>query len=256
MTVNQYKDSLIWAAMPTLDCVRYIGEEMRFGGLTKQCLTNQVFFAKLLVDIEKSGLGTDGSLAKRLQSITRTNAELGMQAADEALGDFARINAHTVVNMWNYAYSSIQDTVSLILFRNAEMRARVFSQLKQKITPTEFDDFEWGSIAQKFLGKFLKSQPAQVAFPTAFAELDLKVDTLERGFSLIEEIRCIRNCIVHNSGRVNQYARNRVPDLPYKVGESVAMTATTTEKYLLHMCNLVSALSDAAIASKYSLPKI
>lgn len=251
MAIDRHKDSFIWVAKPSLDCVNYICEEMHFAGLTKQCVVSQVLFASLLVKLEKEGFATDQQLFEQLQQITRRTAELGLWAADEALGGHTNMNTHTVVNMWNYTYSSIQDTVSIILFHDLEARARVLRIVGRKSFPQEPDEFELGSLAQRFLGESLKSQPAQISFPISFAELELHVDATKRDFSLLEEIRCTRNCIVHNSGFVDDYARQRVPSLRYGANEAIRVNEEGAEKYLEHMSNFVSALSDAALASRY-----
>lgn len=251
MPIEKLEGNAIWVATPSLNCVLYIGDEMAFGGFTKQCIVNQMSFANLLVHLEKSRVDLDPELEKQLQLMTRMNAELGMKAADEAMGGYIKVNIHTVVNMWNYVYSSIQDTVSVILLRDLDARSKVLASLGQKAFPQEPEDFDLTSLAQRYLGRFLKAQYAQVAFPAAFAELDLRMDTTKWDFSLLEEIRCLRNCLVHNSGFVDDYARQRVPSLPYDVGTVIMLTAESTEKYVLHMSNFVSALSDAALASKY-----
>lgn len=251
MPIDKNADNAIWVAMPSLDCVRYIGEEMAFGGFTKQCIVNQVFFANLLVHLEKSRVRLDTELEKQLQNITRFNAELGMRAADDAMGGYIKVNVHTVVNMWNYVYSGIQDTVSVILLRDVDARSKILATVGQKPFAQEPEDFDLASLAQRYLGKFLKKQLAQVAFPAAFAELDLLIDTSKWDFSLLEEIRCVRNCIVHNSGFVDDYAQQRVQNLPYDLHTAIKITEEATADYLMHMSNFVSALSDAALASKY-----
>lgn len=251
MPIDRIAENVIWVAMPSLNCVLYIGDEMAFGGFTKQCIVNQVFFANLLVHLEKNRVGLNAEMEKQLQQITQMNAELGMKAADEAMGGHAKVNVHTVVNMWNYVYSSTQDTVSAILLRDLDACSRILASLGQRNFPQAPEDFDLASLAQRYLGKFLKTQVAQAAFPAAFAGLDLLINTSNRDFSLLEEIRCVRNCIVHNSGFVDDYARQRVPNLPYDTGAAIKITEEKTKNYLLHMSNFVSALSDAALASKY-----
>ena len=251
MPIDKHAENSIWVAMPSLNCVLYISEEMAFGGFTKQCIVNQVFFANLLVHLEKSRVGLDAELEKQLQQITRMNAELGMQAANEAMGGYTKVNVHTVVNMWNYIYSGIQDTASVILLHDLDARSKVLAILGQKVFPLEPEDFDLAFLAQRYLGKFLKTQFAQVAFPNAFAGLDLVIDTSKQDFSLLEEIRCVRNCIVHNSGFIDDYARQRVPGLLCDTGAAIKITEENTKNYLLHMSNFVSALSEAALASKY-----
>ena len=255
MPIDKLESNAIWAATPSLNCVLYIGEEMAFGGFTKQCIVNQVFFANLLVQLEKTRVGLDEKLESALKQITRMNAELGMQAADAAMGGHTKVNAHTVVNIWNYVYSSIQDTVNIILLRDKAARSRVLSVLGQKHFPKDPEDFELASLAQRYLGKFLKTHSAEAAFPAAFTKLDLYIDTSKWDFSLLEEIRCIRNCIVHNSGFVDEYARERVPSLSYEPDVPIEINEEKTEEYILHISNFVSALSDAALASKY-VPKV
>lgn len=251
MPIDKSTDDAIWVATPSLDCVRYIGEEMSFGGFTKQSIVNQVFFANLLVHLEKNRVRLEPELEQQLRQITRFNAELGMQAADEAMGGYIKVNVHTVVNMWNYVYSGIQDTVSVILLRDVDARTKVLTTLGQKTFAQDPEDFDLASLTQRYLGRFLKAQSAQFAFPAAFAELNLNMDAAKWEFSLLEEIRCLRNCLVHNSGFVDDYARQRVPNLPHDVGAAIHLSAESTETYVLHLSNFVSALSDAALASKY-----
>lgn len=235
-----------------MECVAYIADEMKFGGLIKASLSAQTFLAKFMVDLTKMH-SLPAPLLMDLNKKAQEIAHLGIWAADEALDGYPTVGSHIVVNMWNYIYGAVHDTIGIIILKDQKALAIVFDTLGKKLKAAPLDESDYGFIAQRYVNKFVKVEQADFAIPKAFKALGLEFPD-KRDFSLIEEVRCIRNCIVHNSGAIDEHARTRCPNLKSATTTKEFLTPSRVDSYSLHLSNFVSELSDATLDSVY-MPK-
>ncbi|MDX2219200.1 MAG: hypothetical protein SF172_09265 [Burkholderiales bacterium] len=243
----------IWFLQPTVDCVRYLGEELKFSGLVKRSLTNQTGM-HLLMKIVREWTAVPDDLKQGLAILEAHNEDFAPWAVEEVQSGYKTVHAHSVVNMWNALYSSVHETFSILLLRDTTSRsaAKHFLEKSWKAKSDEFQFADAKEVGQKLIGRLLRTDGAHVALAKGFELLGVPIEPGERKFLRLEEVRCVRNCIVHNGGRIDSYTAARVSSLPWATGDAITINDALASEYSEAICEFLSCIQDSLIQSRFS----
>jgi len=208
-----HSDALNWILGPVCDAVSYVAEEAKLAGLIHRglgVLENQDAFLVLAKDkfLEE---GMD-DMASKVAHLLRGAGALRRMSKEVRDADFAQVGAHSLVGTWCALEVAVEDTVVLVLVKEADGLSRIKNEgvktggleegpLSEEDARRMYSRFERKARAEKYVGE---------AYAYMLGVMGLDVSVSRHVPSKLHEINAVRNCILHRGGIIDDRAADSV----------------------------------------------
>ncbi|HCE67855.1 MAG TPA: hypothetical protein DER40_10145 [Geobacter sp.] len=199
-------------------------------------------------------------LAKEVQAVQvmdRLLAEaprLSQSAAELLKNDYAVINTHSLISMWSAVEVAIEDTVVLVLTKDATA-LKILADAGVKLNSFGHGPLVYEEARRVFprVERQLREKLCIGEFYVKLLELlgiNIKCDS--QAICKLEEINNVRNCLMHRGGIIDARAAQSVSALQPFVGKQILITQARYHEYFDAVSSFLIAMLNGAAASKYS----
>lgn len=250
---NPEKRSDAWPSnvlTPCFDLVHNLADQVRMSGMTKRAI---IIFENsgVMIQALKFYTGRDGypeakTIFEELLAGAPDNAAW---AGDQRAADFAILHSHSLVAMWSYLESAIEEVGVRVVVGDVDA-VRSIGMLGV-VAPKGMGQPPTEEHARKLLRKAedtLKdsSWAGRVVALWSAMGLDLAIDRAQQ--AMLDEVNELRNCLLHRAGVVDARAVEKAPGLAPALGKAFSVS----EMYHLRA---YGAFSRAAVAMTTSVTR-
>jgi hypothetical protein len=248
-------DAFNWVIAPVSRAILYVGEEMKISGTLVRSLVS-LEGQEILLKIAREKLLLAKEAQQAVQAIDRLLAEapgLSQAAAELLENDYAVINSHSLISMWSAVEVAIEDTVVLVLTKEATA-LKILTDAGVKAT-----SFGPGPIVYEDARRLFPRVERQLREKQSIGEFYVKLLNLiginikcdSHAISKLEEINNVRNCLMHCGGIIDTRAAQSVTALQPFVGKQIVITQARYHEYFDAVSSFLIAMLNGAIASRY-----
>lgn len=224
---------------------------MVLAGVLKTALITQSGF-HMFAQIADASLKAQGKNIDGMDLLIQKSEEMAPFAKEHMKTGFHIVHAHALINMWAATSTSIDETIAACLLHDDAAATAGYDLLGTKLTKRgPIGEEEAIFMASKISRAALKTKVAEQGYVELFGALDIHIRTDRRDFSGLEECRCVRNCLVHKNGVLDQYCATRVPSLAPLVGTDVVIDLSRGLRYCDAMNHFIVEFADAVAHSRY-----
>jgi len=231
---------------------------MRLGHALRFSLINQTGHAQLMrFAADKLGELGKRDVQAQLLRFASDNTELNELCAQTAIqlvaSKFDLLHQHLLVNMWGALSTGVSDAIALCLHHDSRARAFARSRGIKRID----DATSSISKARTFSGRLQKESLDGLPVHEAWSELldgvGMPLLKPTSDFSEIEEVRVVRNCVVHTDGIVDDYTTRQVPSLLPLLGLRVTIDEQDHFRQTNAITKFMMAFFEATLLSRHTL---
>jgi hypothetical protein len=222
-----------WVIEPADRCVRLIVEETKNAKLIQNALKAFIHVGPLLrAHYERTP-------TRDLRDILREHEAFAGWAQEIAATDFHSVNAHGIIGLWVAVEVAIEDTVTLILTRDATAMTHLsnagFKRLPQVdpgiVLSEERASQLYKSLERQSRGDAQRGDSRSVAEASChlLSVLGVNVALPSRVAVLLTELNYVRNCLLHRGANADGGAASEAPELNLRPGDPIKLPS---ERYL------------------------
>ncbi len=254
-------DAFNWIIGPAADCVLQIGGDIQRYGLVQRAVSAVPFHEKLLeycFAVERSqGKNTD----ELVRMIIPLRDGLSAKASELMEDDFGPINRQMLISLWVAIEVAIEDTVLLILTKDAAAVAQLGTLGVKKL---KFDALQplgeiEASMAFDKLERHFQQEGRKNNSSVAknycdmllFLGIPLKLP--EALCDELSEIGAVRHCLLHRNGVADLDAVRMAPSLSLQLGEKLKISSEHYRTYFQSVAAFATAFLEAVMQSPYVL---
>ena len=166
---------------------------------------------------------------------------------------FSDIHRHSIVSIWGALEVCIEDTIVLILINDPSCyKSLVESGIKMKEGyKSNIKEKQAHLIYKSIERKVRANHGAGKAFVEILRLFEINIFINNQLISILDEINEVRNCILHNSGIINDKATMKVPNLKKYLNREILIDRDKFSEYFESVSNLSLAILESMPRSKY-----
>jgi len=180
-------------------------------------------------------------------------------ARKQKMSDFADINRHSIVSIWGALEACIEDTIVLILINDHHRCYKLLLESGISIKES-YENGITESQARKIYKaierKIRERYNAGEGFVNILKIFEIEVVINCQILLILDEINEVRNCILHNSGRINEKAAKKIPALEKHIYSEFIIDRKKCSEYFDSIRLFLSAIFKGISKSEYLFPKL
>ena len=230
---------------PVSNAIKFVAEETKLAGILHRGVIvlrdHDVFLGlakKMAVDQDRT------EIIPQIDLLLRNAPNLRKDAKEISQDDFEVVNRHAFISIWAALEGAIEDTIAFLL-RHSEDPIGKLASLKVNYKPSSFDDSDHNLMLQvrkieQSARKRYKTNCGR-AYSWIFSEFGVHIDKARVNEAVLEEANAVRNCILHNSGVVDDRAA-QISSLSSLDGQKVRISKAKYQEYYDAVGNFLSGL--------------
>ena len=243
-----------WVYGPAGRAVQLVAEEIVLAGLTERATISLVQLPKLLSFIRsesRHGILKNYKQLEKLHAMSLGDAEF---AKKEVEAGFSNLRIHGLISLWSFVEACLDDT-SLALIKNCKNedvdREAVFFE---RVTSLPVLDEQ---AAQRLKRKIFNSIKEKLdtnymmTFEIFFKGFGIVLNNERTRINKMQEINSLRNCVLHRSKIVDEYAVYMSPGLPFKAGDEITISRDQFEMYMSIVSDYILNFHNTIVGCKY-----
>jgi hypothetical protein len=243
-----------WIYGPAGRAVQLVAEEIVIAGLTERATISLVQLPQLLNFIRsesRHGILKNYKQLEKLHAMSLGDAEF---AKKEVEAGFSNLHIHGLISLWSFVETCLDDT-SLALIKKCKKedvdREAVFferatglpvlgEQAAQRLRRKMFN-----SIKEKLNTNYM------MTFEIFFKGFGIMLNNEQARIDKMQEINSLRNCVLHRSKVVDEYAVCMPPGLLFKVGDEITINHEQFGMYMSIISDYILNFHDTIAGCKY-----
>jgi hypothetical protein len=246
-------DALNWVIGPVTRAIAYVGAETMIAGTLLRSLTvlegHEVFLR--LAREKFAEAGAEEGLPKIDELLAQAPA-LSRGAAELRENDYSVVNGHSMVGIWSAIEVAVEDTVVLILSKEASALSMVVN------AGVKTASFEPGPVSEEDARRLfsrLERQPhGDLKIGEFYVHLlgifGIRLNCSRHTLSKLEEINNVRNSILHRGGIIDDRAAQSGSLRPF-LGKQFPVTQARYLEYFDAIGDFLKEMLNGVIASGY-----
>lgn len=244
-----------WVIGPVTRAIGYVAEETKIAGTLHRSLAvlegHEIFLRlarEKFVEVEvKEGLPNIDQLIAQAPGLSKEAGELRQN-------DYSVVNSHSLIGMWGAVEIAVEDTVVLVLSKEASALGVVANAgvrtAKFEPGPVSEDDARilFSRLEQK-LRKSLKVKVGEF-YVQLVGLFGVKVNCSRHTLSKLDEVNCVRNCILHRGAIIDDRAA-QIDGLRPFLGKQFPITQARYLEYYDAISDFLKEMLNAVLASSY-----
>lgn len=248
-------DTRGWIIAPVSRAITYVGEEMFISGTLIRSLS-ALNGQEILLKVAREKL-IQINETQAIPPIDRLLAEapgLSKAAAELLQNDYAVINSHSLISMWAAVEVAVEDTVVLVLTKEASALSLVTNAGVKTTSfasgPLSYEDAR--RLYPRFEGKLRENLKVGEFYIKLFDVLGIKFSCSCHVLSKMEEINNVRNCLMHRGGIIDSRAAQSVAALRPFLDKQILITQARYHEYFDAISAFLVEMMNGVIASSYN----
>lgn len=244
-----------WVIDPVTRAIGYVLEETKIAGTLHRSLAvlegHEIFLRlarEKFVEAEtKEGLPYIDQLIAQAPGLSKEAAELRQN-------DYSVVNSHSLIGMWGAVEIAVEDTVVLVLSKETSALGVVANAgvkiAKFEPGPVSEDDARiLFSRLERKLRESLKGKVGEF-YVQLLGLFGVKFSCSRHTLSKLDEINCVRNCILHRGGIIDDRAA-QIDGLRPFLGTQFPTTQARYLEYYDAIGDFLKEMLNAVLASSY-----
>lgn len=248
-----HQDAFNWIIAPAGNCVEYIQRETVDAAVINRAVIN-LEGMRHFIDAVRLQFIANGKPVEGLDALLAEQDLHEHKAREIVRSDFANINAHALVGLWSAIEVAVEDTVVLILMKDAksqqELRNSGF-KFKKHFTGSTLEEGPARSLAGAIFKQARNARGLSESYVFVLQSLGLNVHVDESTCRRMNETSYIRNCILHRGGIVDQKVHQLAPGLAEHENQEFLITRSRFQNYHEALRTFSEELLRAATKSRY-----
>lgn len=247
-------DAFNWIIGPVTRAISYVAEEAKVAGTLHRSLIvlegNEIF---LQVARERLAAAGAHDAVRGIDKLIAEAPMLSKWAAELKADDFAVVNSHSLVGMWGAVEVAIEDTIVLVLSKDAAALGTVASAgvKTSAFEPPPLSE----DNARRLYGRMEKQLREGLKVGEFYAKLlglfGIKVSCSKHVLSKLEEVNSVRNCLLHRGGIIDERAAQSSGNLRPLLGKRISITTGRYMEYYAAAGDFIQEMLKGVIASSY-----
>lgn len=243
-----------WILGPASRAFQLVIEEIRLAALTERATYSLVHLPNLLGFIKTQSRHSIFQKFKPLERLLETSQGDATFAKQEVESDFSRLHIHSLISIWSFIEACLEDS-SVALIRKCDKTALdPQSILANQVERLPIGDEQSARKLQKKLFNTLKKQYESNYISTNeifFKEFGINLENDSKLLTKMQEINSLRNCLLHRSMIIDEYALSLSPELPFKQGDPINITTDQFKLYIAAAGEYTRNFLSTILRSKY-----
>lgn len=250
--MSQIDTDKIRAIVPVTDAIQYVVEETRLASILHRgiiVLRGHDVYLRLA---KKMALeNSQKRIVPQIDLLLRDAPNLSKEADEISKNDFELVNRHAFISIWAAFESSIEDTIKFLLSHSSEPIDILDSfGISYKRPVFDTSDQSLSVQVRKIEQAARKKHELKIgkAYSWVFSRFDVHINRLRINDGALEEGNAVRNCILHNSGIVDERA-SKVSSLSGSLNRKIKITKAKYLQYYDAVGQFLNGLLEALISS-------
>lgn len=243
-----------WILGPASRAFQLVTDEIRLAALTERATYSLVHLPNLLSFIKTQSRHSIIQKLKPLERLLKTSQGDATFAKQEVESDFSRLHIHSLISIWSFIEACLEDS-SVALIRKCDKTALdPQSILASQVERLPLGDEQSARKLQKKLFNTIKKQYESNYISTNeiyFKEFGINLENDSKLLTTMQEINSLRNCLLHRSMIIDEYALSISPELPFKPGDPIKITTDQFKVYISAAGEYTRNFLSTILKSKY-----
>jgi hypothetical protein len=249
--------SIVWILEPVHNCIAFVGDEARIGGLLQRSLIHIEHGTLVLENIASRFI--EAGRPESAETVRKLLLDAPVQeqwAKDLRQSDYALLNAHSLVAVWGAVETCIEDTI-VCIHLNATTAVTKLAALGIVVAGpmAAATDEEAHGLYRKVEQRCRVKGDVVATNEAILRAFGLSASVGASTAATLREINAVRNCTLHRGGVVDEKAAREAPALAARLGSRITVTRSDYLKYHEAVSQWLVALMASVSASEY-VPKV
>lgn len=252
--MNEIDSDKVKIIAPVGNAIKFLAEETKLASILHRgviVLRDHELYLKLA---KKTALeNAQEQIIPQIDVLLKDAPGLGKEAEEISQNDFELVNRHAFISIWGAFEAALEDTIFFLLAHSddpiADLAVFGVTYKKQNFDATEKNISSQVRRIEQAARKRHKSNVGE-AYAWIFAEFNLPINHSRINESSLEEANAIRNCILHNSGIVDERAA-QVSSLATLEGQKINVTKSKYLQYYQAVSQFLTGLLETICSSAY-----
>jgi hypothetical protein len=254
MVNSQNEPASKWVYGPAARAFRLVTEEIVLAGLTERATFSLIQLPTLLSFIRSESKHKILKNHKQLERLHAMSLEDAEFAKKEVEAGFSRLHIHSIMSLWSFVEACLEDTAVALIKKCNKSDLCQGSVLFEHANDLPILDDQ---AALRFKRKFLNIVKDSIrsnfmlSFEIFFKCFDINLNNQQDTLNKMQEINSLRNCALHRSKIVDDYALLMSPEIPFKVGEEIIINTQQYNLYMSAIGDYILNFHNKILQSKY-----
>lgn len=243
-----------WIFGPASRAFRLVTEEIALAALTERATFSLIHLPNLLSFIRTHSRHNVLQKLKPLDRLLKISQGDAAFAKQEVDSDFSRLHIHSLISLWSFVEACLEDT-SVALIKNCDNTSvDAQSILAKHVEEMPVKDDHSANKLQRKLFKTIKKQHNSnyiITNEIYFKEFDINLNNDSKILTTMQEINSLRNCLLHRSMVIDEYALSISPGIPLKPGDVISITTDQFKAYMTAVGEYMLRFHNTILKSKH-----
>jgi len=252
--MSEIKSDKVKVLAPVGNAIKFVAEETKLASILHRgviVLRDHELYLKLA---KKMALeNSQEQIIPQIDILLKDAPGLGKEAEEISQNDFELVNRHAFISIWAAFESALEDTIFFLLAHSDRpIEDLAVFGVAYKKPSFERTDQNIASQVRRIEQAARKKHKSNIGktYAWIFAEFDLRINQSRINEVILEEANAVRNCILHNSGVVDERAA-QVSSLSTLIGQELRVTKSKYLQYYQAVSQFLTGLLEAICSSSY-----
>lgn len=224
-----------WILGPASRAFRLVTEEIALAALTERATFSLIHLPSLLNFNRTPSRYNILQQHKQLDRLIKISQGDATFARQEVESDFSRLHIHSLISLWSFVEACLEDTSVALLKKCDKTALDPQSILASQVERLPIEDDQSAPKFQKKLFNAIKKQYESnyiFTYEIFFKAFKINLENDNILLTTMQEINSLRNCLLHRSMIIDEYALSISPGLPFKPGDQIKITTDQFKVYI------------------------